>query len=82
MARHKDSLKIQDADNPIRRLRKKARMTQMDAALAIDVSLSTIGRWEADWDNREPTFTITQFKNLLEVFNLSVEELPNSLINN
>jgi transcriptional regulator with XRE-family HTH domain len=49
-------------------------MTQEQLGKEIGVTAHTIGRWESG--KQEPRLTPKQFKKLLEVLEISVDELP------
>jgi transcriptional regulator with XRE-family HTH domain len=68
----------QESDSPIKKLREAAGLSQEDLARLVDVSVSTISRWERGL--AEPTMTVYQMKAFCSAVNKSLDDLPNSLI--
>lgn len=58
----------------LKKLRVLQNLTQRELADALGVSEDTIGNWERG--RAIPTMTVPQFKTLLRVLKVTVEELP------
>ena len=67
-----------ESDSPLTKLREAVGLSQEDLARLIDVSVSTISRWERGL--AEPTMTVYQMKAFCSAVNKSLDDLPNSLI--
>ena len=62
---------------PIKAIRLEMEMTQVEFAVAIGCSPTSVSFWERGLS--EPQFTVRQFKRLLKASGKSVEELPDYL---
>jgi DNA-binding XRE family transcriptional regulator len=71
------SWSIDQTDNKFRQFRKQAKLTQQKLAVAIDVAVTSIRRWEKN--ECEPTMTIKQLKSFCEAVGVNIESLPDSL---
>ena len=65
---------IQDTDNEITQLRKKACLTQEALASVIGMAVSTIRRWEKG--ECEPTMQVWQMKAFCEAVHVKFDQLP------
>lgn len=63
-----------ELESKLMRLRTLRRMTQKELANALGVDRVTVTNWETG--RSEPRLTIAQFKTLLKVLNITVDELP------
>ena len=71
---------LQNTDSPLKKLRLKAKLTQEQLAGDIGVAISTIRRWEKG--QAEPTMTVLQMKSFCDSVQITLDELPNSLLPN
>ncbi|MGK7955575.1 MAG: helix-turn-helix domain-containing protein [Crocosphaera sp.] len=69
---------IQNTNSPLRKLRLKAKLTQEQLARDLGVAVSTIRRWEKG--QAEPTMTVLQMKSFCDSVQITLDELPNSLL--
>ncbi|MFB8790398.1 MAG: helix-turn-helix transcriptional regulator [Potamolinea sp.] len=67
-----------ESNSPLARLREAAELSQEELAGLIDVSVSTVSRWERGL--AEPTMTVYQMKDFCKAVNKTLEELPDSLL--
>jgi transcriptional regulator with XRE-family HTH domain len=67
----------QETDSPLKQLRVASGLTQEDLARLIDVSVSSIRRWERGL--AEPTMTVLQMKAFCKAVGKSLDELPDYL---
>jgi putative transcriptional regulator len=63
-----------DFESKLMRLRHLRRISQAELGKALGVSATTITYWETG--RTEPRLTVRQFKTLLRVLGITVEELP------
>ena len=63
-----------DQESRLMRLRTLRRVTQAELAKALGVTQWTVTSWEKG--RTEPRLTIRQFKTLLKVLDITVDELP------
>ncbi|MDJ0719603.1 MAG: helix-turn-helix transcriptional regulator [Prochloraceae cyanobacterium] len=71
---------IQNTDSPLKKLRLKAKLTQEQLAGDIGVAISTIRRWEKG--QAEPTMTVLQMKSFCDSVQITLDDLPDSLLPN
>ena len=64
----------EELESKLMRLRNLRRVTQTELAKALGVSRITVTFWETG--RTEPRLTIRQFKTLLKVLDITVDELP------
>ncbi len=62
--------------SPLKWMRNRVGLKQVDLAEVLGVDRVTISSWETG--RKEPNLTIRQFKALLKALNISAEELPDS----
>ena len=77
MARPKKN-QPQITNSPFKKLRLKAQLSQEQLAGNIGVAISTIRRWEKG--QAEPTMTVHQMKAFCETLEITLDQLPNSLL--
>ena len=65
-------------NSPLKQLRLNAKITQEQLAQDIGVAVSTIRRWEKG--QAEPTMTVQQMKAFCNTVQISLDNLPNSLL--
>jgi len=65
---------VQKQESPLVKLRKSRDLTQKQIADALGVTVQTVSNWEVG--RAEPKLTIRQFKTLLKVLQVTVDELP------
>lgn len=70
--------RTQENNSPLTKLREAAELSQEELAGLIDVSVSTVSRWERGL--AEPTMTVYQMKDFCKAVNKTLEELPDSLL--
>ncbi len=70
--------KLQYTNSPFKKLRLKAKLTQEQLARDMGVAVSTIRRWEKG--QAEPTMTVSQMKSFCNSVQITLDELPNSLL--
>ena len=63
---------------PFKQLRLNAKITQEQLARDIGVAVSTIRRWEKG--QAEPTMTVLQMKSFCDSVQITLDELPDSLL--
>ena len=63
----------EEAESPLKKLREEAGLSQEGLARIINVSVTTISRWER---GAPAMLTVPQMKALCQVFGKSIEELP------
>jgi DNA-binding XRE family transcriptional regulator len=68
---------IDQSDNQFRQFRKKAKLTQEKLAVALNVAVTSIRRWEHN--ECEPTLTVRQLKSFCEAVDIKIQSLPDSL---
>ncbi len=66
-----------ETNSPIKKLRETAELSQEELARLMDVSVSTISRWERGLT--EPTMTVAQMKAFCQAIGKTLDELPNAL---
>ena len=64
----------EEAESPLKKLREEAGLSQEGLARIINVSVTTISRWERG--ESVAMLTVPQMKALCKVFGKSIEELP------
>ena len=70
----------QTTNSPFKRLRLNAQLTQEHLAKNLGVAVSTIRRWEKG--QAEPTMTVVQMKSFCQSVQITLDNLPNSLLPN
>ena len=68
---------VQDTDNEITKLRKRAHLTQEALAGAIGMAVSTIRRWEQG--QCEPTMQLWQMRAFCQAVHVPFDQLPSFL---
>lgn len=63
----------EETESPLKKLREEAGLSQEGLARIINVSVTTISRWER---GAPAMLTVPQMKALCQVFGKSIEELP------
>lgn len=71
---------LQKTNSPFKKLRLTAKLTQEQLARDIGVAVSTIRRWEKG--QAEPTMTVLQMKSFCDSVQITLDDLPNSLLPN
>ncbi|NEO97989.1 MAG: helix-turn-helix transcriptional regulator [Symploca sp. SIO2E9] len=77
MPKKQSSQQPQENVSPLRKLREQANLTQEQLSVRLDVSTSTLRRWENG--NIEPAMTHEQWIIFCEEVGVPFEELPNKL---
>ncbi|MEP0799050.1 helix-turn-helix transcriptional regulator [Funiculus sociatus] len=77
MSKRNKGQQPQELDSPLRRLREDADLTQEQLAVEIDVSVSTLRRWEK---GTEPAMTRRQWIRFCRAVNKDFDELPEDLV--
>ncbi|MBW4442819.1 MAG: helix-turn-helix transcriptional regulator [Plectolyngbya sp. WJT66-NPBG17] len=67
-----------ETNSPIKKLREAAELSQEELARLMDVSVSTISRWERGLT--EPTMTVAQMKAFCNAIGKTLDQIPNSLL--
>ncbi len=71
---------LQKTNSPLKKLRLTAKLTQEQLARDIGVAVSTIRRWEKG--QAEPTMTVSQMKSFCNLVQITLDDLPDSLLPN
>ena len=71
---------LQKTNSPFKKLRLKAKLTQEQLARDIGVAVSTVRRWEKG--QAEPTMTVLQMKSFCNSVQITLDDLPDSLLPN
>jgi transcriptional regulator with XRE-family HTH domain len=67
-----------ETNSPLKKIREAAGLSQEELARLMDVSASSISKWERGL--AEPTMTVAQMKAFCGAIGKTLDELPNSLI--
>ena len=71
---------LQKTNSPFKKLRLKAKLSQEQLARDIGVAVSTVRRWEKG--QAEPTMTVLQMKSFCNSVQITLDDLPDSLLPN
>ncbi|BAU11522.1 helix-turn-helix domain protein [Leptolyngbya sp. NIES-3755] len=69
---------LTETNSPIKKMREAVNLSQEELARLMDISVSTVSRWERGL--AEPTMTVAQMKAFCRAIGKTLEELPNSLL--
>ncbi len=71
---------LQKTNSPFKKLRSYAKLSQEQLARDIGVAVSTVRRWEKG--QAEPTMTVLQMKSFCNSVQITLDNLPDSLLPN
>jgi transcriptional regulator with XRE-family HTH domain len=68
---------MEELESPLKHLRLLKDLTQQDVADALNVSRTTVMKWETG--RAVPNLTIAQIKKMVEILEVPLEQLPDNI---